>query len=83
MVSDGILLRAAAQQQGLSSQEYPLIPKQPLTCDRYGMIIPGNDPEWKNFVDSVIVSSEAAVISNTWFERLGFESQADEDYCIK
>ncbi len=39
MVSDGILLRAQAQQQGLSSSEYPLIPEIPLSCDRYGMIL--------------------------------------------
>jgi len=67
MVSDGILLRGVAQQQGLSLSEYSLIPDVPLTCDRYGMIIPGNDPEWQDFVDSVIASPEAAILSNVWF----------------
>ena len=33
MISDGILLRAEAQQQELSSSNYPLIPDIPLTCE--------------------------------------------------
>ena len=70
MVSEGILLRAEAQRQGLSAIEYPLIPETPLTCDRYGMIINGKDPQWLDFVDSVIQSSETVELSQTWFGRL-------------
>ena len=81
MISDGILLRAEAQQQGLSSIEYPLIPDVPLTCDRYGMIIPGDDPEWQDFVNSVIGSPEAANLSNAWFGQLFSYSQLTQDIC--
>lgn len=70
MISDGILLRAEAQQLGFSSVEYPLVPDQPLTCDRYGMIIPGNDPQWQDFVNSVIDGSEGKALSQEWFGQL-------------
>ena len=70
MISDGILLRAAAQQQELSAREYPLIPETPLTCDRYGMIINGKDPQWKEFVDSLIDSPKVANLSQAWFGEL-------------
>lgn len=70
MISDGILLRAEAQQQELSASEYPLIPETPLTCDRYGMIIRGEDPQWKEFVDSLIDSPRVATLSQAWFGQL-------------
>jgi polar amino acid transport system substrate-binding protein len=73
MVSEGILLRATAQKQGLSQREYPLIPDSPLTCDRYGMIITAPDEEWKDFVDSVINSPEAKRIFNSWFGELAID----------
>ncbi len=81
MISDGILLRAEAQQEGLSLTEYPLIPDVPLTCDRYGMIISGDDPEWQDFVDSVISSPEAAALSNAWFGQLFSYNQLTQDFC--
>ncbi len=81
MISDGILLRAEAQQQRLPSTEYPLIPDVPLTCDRYGMIIPGDDPEWQDFVNSVISSPEAATLSNAWFGQLFSYTQLTQDLC--
>ncbi len=81
MISDGILLRAEAQQQGLSSTEYPLIPTVPLTCDRYGMIIPEDDSEWRDFVNSVIASPEAATLSNAWFGQLFSYTQLTPDIC--
>ncbi len=81
MISDGILLRAVAQQQGLSSMQYPLVPKVPLTCDRYGMIIKGKDPQWRDFVDSVINSPEAASLSNDWFGQLYNYTLNVKDFC--
>lgn len=68
-VSDGILLRYEAQQQGLSTSEYSIIPKTPLTCDRYGMIL-SRDRQWQDFVNSVIDSPESAALSQTWFGSL-------------
>jgi polar amino acid transport system substrate-binding protein len=83
MISDGILLRAEAQQQGLSSAEYPLVPELPLTCDRYGMIIHNNDPQWQEFVNSVIDSPEAESLSNQWFGSLFSSAQLAQDVCQK
>ena len=80
MISDGILLRSAAQQQGLSFTKYTLIPNIPLTCDRYGMIIQGNDPGWQDFVNSVINSPKAAALLNAWFSPLTSYTQT-EDFC--
>jgi polar amino acid transport system substrate-binding protein len=81
MISDGILLRAEAQQQGLSAAEYPLVPELPLTCDRYGMIIHSKDPQWQEFVNSVIDSPEAEALSNQWFGSLFSYAQLAQDVC--
>lgn len=81
MVSEGILLRAEAQRQGLSATEYPLIPETPLTCDRYGMIINGKDPQWLDFVDSVIQSSETVKLSRAWFGQLFNYNVANSAIC--
>lgn len=67
MASDGILLRAEAQKQRLSSSQYPLIPATPLTCDLYGMIIRGQDSQWKNFINRVIGSQRIQTLSRDWF----------------
>ena len=81
MVSDGILLRAEALQQELSSTEYPLIPNLPLTCDRYGMIIQSEDPQWQTFINSVIASPEGENLSRAWFGNLFQYTQAAADFC--
>ena len=81
MVSDGILLIAEAQRQQLSAAEYVLEPKIPLTCDRYGMIIQSNDPQWQDFVNSVIDSPEAEALSKAWFGRIFTSIQSVSDLC--
>lgn len=81
MVSDGILLRAAAQRRQLSATKYPLIPEEPLTCDHYGMLIKSEDPQWQDFVNSVISSPEAEQLQNTWFGRLLNYVQTTIDFC--
>ena len=81
IVSDGILLRADAQQLELSATEYPLIPETPLTCDRYGMILKGQDSQWQDFINSVINSPAATELYNTWFGQLFSYTQAAEDFC--
>lgn len=80
MVSDGILLIAEAQRQQLTAAEYVLSPEIPLTCDRYGMIIQSNDPQWQNFINSVIDSPKAQALFNTWFGRL-FDSTQSISNC--
>lgn len=81
MISDGILLRAEAQRLGLSSTEYPLTPDLPLTCDRYGMIIHSNDPQWAEFVNTVIASPEAKALNQQWFGSLFRYPQLTQNSC--
>ncbi len=52
--SDGILLVGEALRQGLSPNQYAIIPEQPLTCISYGMILPANDAEWLESVNNFI-----------------------------
>ena len=80
MVSDGILLIAEAQRQQLTAAEYVLEPEIPLTCDRYGMIIQSNDPQWQNFINSVIDSPKAEALFNAWFGRIR-TTQSFSDLC--
>ena len=81
MASDGILLIAEAQRQQLPAAEYVLRPEIPLSCDRYGMIIQSNDPQWQDFVNSVIDSPEAKVLSNKWFGRIFSVTQSISTLC--
>ncbi|AFZ37167.1 amino acid ABC transporter substrate-binding protein, PAAT family [Stanieria cyanosphaera PCC 7437] len=81
MVSDGILLRAEAQQQNLSLANYSLIPEQPLTCDSYGMLLPQGDRSWQDFVNSVITSPESKELLNKWFGDIIPYTQITEANC--
>lgn len=66
-VSDGILLKAEAARQGLSTEEYQIVPTTPLTCDYYGMIIPADDARWRDIVNSTINSPQLQKINSLWF----------------
>ena len=81
MASDGILLIAEAEKQQLSAAEYVLKPEIPLTCDRYGTIVQSNDPQWQEFINSVIDSPEAEALSNAWFGQIFTSIQPLSDLC--
>lgn len=76
MASDGILLRAEAAKENLSVNDYILIPETPTSeanpvfakSERYGMIIRGEDEQWRDFVNSVIVSEESQQLFKQWFQ---------------
>ena len=80
-ISDGILLRGEADLQNLSPQTYILIPKKPITCDYYGMIIPQNDSQWRDFVNAVIASQESEKIFTKWFENIIPYTAGKQDFC--
>lgn len=65
--SDGILLVGEGVLQGLTVERYKLVPEQPLTCEYYGIIVPKNDPQWRNLVNSVIQSTPLEEILKEWF----------------
>ena len=78
--SDGILLLGEVAQQGLSLEDYELVPEYPLTCDRYGMILPPADPQWKSLVNSVIESPRSQRILANFFAEIALV-KAVEDAC--
>ncbi len=80
--SDGILLIGEATLQGLSLESnYTLVPKLPLNCENYGLILPGNDPQWRSFVDSVIVQAREKGLFRRWFGVVLPEIQETINFC--
>jgi polar amino acid transport system substrate-binding protein len=80
-VSDGILLQAETELQNLSLENYLLVPEKNRTCDHYGMIIPKNDTQWQNLVNSVIQSENGEQVWQKWFGSIFNYAEVDEDVC--
>lgn len=81
-VSDGILLLGEVIRQNLALEDYTLVPKRPLTCNFYGLIIPDNDGEWQKTVDFFLRDERA---SKAWEGTLidSFPNLLlDIDYCL-
>jgi polar amino acid transport system substrate-binding protein len=83
--SDGMLLVGEALRQGLTANQYSIIPEQPLTCISYGMILPANDKEWQETVNNFIRNQSSTNLlekvfgSNSPFLPM---SIADQNKCI-
>jgi polar amino acid transport system substrate-binding protein len=67
VVSDGILLVGEIVKQGKDPRQFALLPRQPITTELYGCILPKNDPEWKKFVDTVVGSNDNRKLREQWF----------------
>lgn len=67
VVSDGILLLGEIVKQGQEPRQFVLLPRQPITTELYGCILPKNDPEWKKFVDTVVGSNDNQKLREQWF----------------
>lgn len=81
-VNDGILLIGESILLGLSlNEDYTLIPDHPLTCEEYGLIIPQNDPSWRDFVNSVIDLAEEKNIVKEWFSIFTDELEKTQKFC--
>lgn len=80
--SDGILLIGEAVILGLSlEKDYNIIPQNPLNCDYYGLILPANDSQWQEFINSVIDTSENRNIFKTWFAEVASYFINTFQYC--
>ncbi|ELR98127.1 amino acid ABC transporter substrate-binding protein [Gloeocapsa sp. PCC 73106] len=80
MVSDGILLLGEAIAQGLPVEDnYTLLPEKPITCEYYGMILPKDDPQWEELVNSAIAEFETT--ETTWFIEIEDYVKTIENYC--
>lgn len=80
--SDGILLVGEAILQGLDlGKNYILVPKFPLDCEKYGLILPNNDPEWLAFVNAVIQNNESKKSFYKWFGVILPRIEEIESFC--
>lgn len=81
--NDAILLIGESVLLGLPLNEnYTLIPEIPLTCEKYGLIIPKNDPSWRDFVNFVVNSNEDITILKDWFSVLSDELKKTQNNCL-
>ncbi|ACK66650.1 extracellular solute-binding protein family 3 [Rippkaea orientalis PCC 8801] len=67
VVSDGVLLVGELVQVGNNPRDFTLIPRQPITTELYGCMLPKNNPDWKEFIDNVIVSQKTLDLQDKWF----------------
>ena len=80
--SDGILLVGEALIQNLGlGQNYTLVPKNPLDCEEYGLILPNKDPQWLSFINSVIKTSSARKIYLNWFGEIAPQIESIQLFC--
>lgn len=82
--NDSILLigESVAQRFPLGeTTEYILVPDQSLSCEQYGFILPTNNPDWVNLVNSVISSPEILKIYQEWFDAFPSESFSNLNRC--
>ena len=68
-VSDSILSIGEIERQGLVADDYALVPRQPLTCDYYGMLLPNNDTQWRDLVNEFIFSERGEKIYTEWLDQ--------------
>ena len=68
VVSDGILLVGELVKEGGNPKNFVLTPKQPITSELYGCILPKGDQAWKELVDSVVASPANHDLQSEWFD---------------
>lgn len=78
------MLIGEATLQGLNlGKDYIVVPQFPLDCAKYGLIIPKNDPEWLNFVNSVIQIPQTKTTFGKWFDVILPEIESITEFCQK
>ncbi|ACK71410.1 extracellular solute-binding protein family 3 [Gloeothece citriformis PCC 7424] len=82
--SDGILLIGEATLQGLPiPEDYVLVPQPPLDCEYYGLILPKNDPQWRELVNSVIDNVKLKEILRKWVTVISPYLEETRNFCEK
>ena len=81
LVSDSILSTQEVERQGLAADGYALLPKRPLTCDYYGILLPDNDPQWQNTINGFLNSQALDRASSKWFSEFSNEVLSAVDSC--
>ena len=75
--NDSILLigESVAQRFPLGDNTgYILTPNKSLNCEKYGLVLPVDNPDWKNLVDKVVQSPEMKDVLEKWFEAFPSKS---------
>ena len=54
IIDDGILLESKLNNHESLANNYQIVPKLPLACDFYGLLLPKDDPQWSNLVNEFI-----------------------------
>lgn len=81
--NDGILLLGEAISNNIPLHNHSnltIIPKTPLTCEKYGLILPKDD-DWINLVNTVLKSDTFRNIQKDWFLSLVQESLLPLQQC--
>ena len=81
LISDSILSTQEIQQQGLSNNNYVLLPAQPLTCDYYGIMLPQGDRTWQNTINNFLNSQNLQQMKNRWLGGFSQEILSALDSC--
>ena len=81
-VSDGVLLLGELARQNLASEDYQLLPEQPLTCDLYGLILPQGQSEWNSLVNKFIDQDQTREVGDEWLKDYLEQALSDADYCL-
>ena len=79
--SDSVLITGEMNRQRISEENYQIVPKTPLTCDYYGLILPQGDPQWRNTVNTFIREQQAKKVFDKWLTNYYPQAVADLDYC--
>lgn len=80
--SDGILLLGEALLLDLAlGSEFIIVPREPLNCEEYGLILPQGDSQWRNLINEVIESAEARALYQKWFAEVGFLLDSTQKTC--
>ena len=75
--SDSILLigESVAEKFPLGETTgYILTPEKSLRCEKYGFVLPVDNPDWKNLVDKVLASDETKEVFRKWFSAFPSDS---------
>ena len=81
-VSDGVLLSGELARQNLVSENYQLIPEQPLTCDLYGLILPNGESKWNSLINDFLDLDQVKEVEKVWLKDYSNQALADADYCL-
>jgi len=80
--SDSALLLGELLRLNLPSDQYTLLPGEPLTCDGYGLALPQGDRPWQQYVDAFLRSEGNSELQRIWFTDVLPDAIASLNHCL-